>query len=108
MALISAANGDQTAVLDTEHTLATISSAGIFALVVDMSNMVNGDRTVLRMKTKCRAGATSRLAYEAIFAHVQGDPNKYSIPVPSDTEVICTLEQTDGTGRSYEWNLLSL
>lgn len=108
MPLTSAANGTQTAVLSTEHTLATITVAGVYVLAVDMSNMANGDITTLRMKTKCKAASTSRLAYEATFAHVQGDPNKYSIPVPSDTEIVCTLEQTAGTGRNYDWNLLSL
>jgi hypothetical protein len=99
MAVTSVASG-------TEHTLTTQTTAGVYVLVVDMVNMVVGDITILRIKTKYTAGGTSRLAYIATFAGVQSEANKYSIPVPVDAEIICTLEQTDGTGRDFYWNLI--
>jgi hypothetical protein len=108
MSLTSAANGTQTASLDTEHTLSTQTGAGVYVLVVDTANMALGDIVVFRLKTKCKTGGTSRIAYMMSYAHVQGDPNKYSIPVPVDTEIVATLEQTDGTGRDYPWNLLKM
>jgi len=94
MAVVSIANGAQTAVISTEHTVDTQTA------------MDNGDVVILRIKTKCKSGSTSRLAYEAAFSHVQADKNKYSIPVPVSDEIICTLQQTAGTGRDFDWNLL--
>lgn len=108
MAVTSVGSGTQTATLDTEHTLDTETSAGVYVLVVDTSNMTFGDITLLRIYTKDKSGGVSRLAYSATFANVQAEPHKYSVPVPIDTEIVCKLEQTDGTGRDYDWNLLKL
>ena len=88
--------------------MATISTDGVYILVVDTNNMVNEDIVTFRLKTKYASGGTSRLAYQATYAHVQAEPNKYSIPIPVDTELIATLEQTDGTGRSFPWNILKV
>jgi hypothetical protein len=108
MAVTSAGSGTQTATIDTEHTLDTETTAGVYVLVVDTANMVNGDVTTFKLKTKYATGGTSRLAFSATYAHAQADPNKYSPPIPVDTEIIATLEQTDGTGRDFYWNLLKL
>jgi len=108
MALASVGSGTQTATLDTEHTLDTETNAGVYVLVVDTSNMVNGDIVIFKIKTKYASGGTSRLAFSATYANVQSEPNKYSPPIPIDTEIICTLEQTDGTGRDFYWNLLKV
>lgn len=108
MAVTSVGSGTQTATLDTEHTLDTETDAGVYVLVVDTSNLALGDIVILRIKTKYATGGTSRLAFSATYANPQADPNKYSTPVPVDTEIICTLEQTDGTGRDFYWNLLKL
>lgn len=108
MAVTSVGSGTQTATIDTEHTLDTETTAGVYILVVDASNMANGDVVTLRLKTKYATGGTSRLAFEATYAHAQAMPNIYSPPVPVDTEIIATLEQTDGTGRAFYWNLLKL
>lgn len=108
MALISAASGSQSASISTEHTLATITDPGVYVLVVDTVNMVNGDELELRLKTKAKSGSTSRLAYSQTYIHAQGELNKYSIPVPVDTEIVATLKQVAGTGRSFDWNILRM
>lgn len=100
-----AASGTQSATLDTEHTLATVTTNGNFVLVVDLSNMVNGDVTILRLKRKVLSGDSALLAYAATFANAQGEPVKCSVPVPSPHSLTATLEQTDGTGRDYKWSL---
>lgn len=102
------AEGEQTAVIGTEHTLATDGTDHTYILAVDTGNMQNGDELELRLKTKVRSGGTSRIAYGATYKHAQGDPNKYSIPVPANIEIVATLKQTAGTGRAYPWALLSL
>lgn len=108
MALAIINSGTQSATLDTEHTLDNDTGGKTYVLVVDTGAMVDGDVTILRIKTKVLSGGTLRLAYSATYAHAQGDPNKYSVPVPANVEIECSLEQTDGTGRSYPWALLSL
>jgi len=108
MSVSAAAHGTQTAVVNTEHVLATITDAGVYVLVVDTANMVNADILELRINTKAMHDGTSRLAYMASYAHIQGEPNKYSIPVPVDTEIIATLKQTAGTARDFPWNLLKV
>lgn len=108
MSVTSVAHGTQTATINTVHTLDTQTVAGVYVLVVDMENLANGDIVYLRLWTKAVHDATSHLAYQAAFANAQLENNKYSIPVPIDTEVIATLQQTDGTGRDFAWNLLKL
>lgn len=100
--------GSQTATIGTEHTLATVTTAGTYVLAVDTGNMVDGDTLELRLKTKVRTGGTSRLAYFVTYVNAQDDPNKYSVPVPVITEIVATLKQTVGTGRAFPWSLYSL
>jgi len=108
MAVASVGSGTQTATIDTEHTLDTETDAGVYVLVVDTSNMVDGDIVTFRIKTKYATGGTSRLAFSATYSNAQAELNKYSPPIPIDTEIICTLEQTDGTGRDFYWSLLKI
>lgn len=108
MPVISSASGSQTAVISTEHTLATKTTFGVYVLSTDLGNMASGDTTILRIKTKVRNGDTSRLVYEATYVGAQAKPNVLSraVPVPANAEIICTLTQSAGTGRVYPWNLL--
>jgi len=104
----SESDGSQTATVTTEHTLDTITTSGVFVLYVDTVNMAIGDYLTLRAKVKVRSVGTTRLAYTAKYAGVQGDLVKISIPVASTNEVVFTLEQTAGTGRAYPWEIMSL
>ena len=104
----SEATGSQTAVIDTEHTLATVSTDGTFVLYVDTANMVLIDELILRVKVKVTSGGTTRLMQVATYVHVQGQPIKASIPVASINECVFTLEQVAGTGRSYDWEIIKL
>lgn len=108
MAVTQTNNGSQTTTVSTEHTLATVTAAGVYVLRVDLSPMLNGDRVVLRVKTKTLAGSTSRLEFSGVYEHVQADPNVVSIPVPVAHEVVFTLQQTAGTSRTFDWSVLSL
>jgi len=104
----SISDGSQTAVISTEHTLDTITTAGSYVLGVDLSNMDPGDRLTLRIKTKVRSSGTTRTTYIASYANTQGTPNALSIPVASPHEFIATLEQTTGIGRTFNWEITGL
>lgn len=108
MALNAVASGTQTAVISTEHTLSTQTTAKTYVLVVDTGAMVLGDVLELRIKTIALTAGTERVAYYAIYAQPQATPIKYSVPVPADISCAATLKQTAGTGRNFPWKLLSL
>jgi hypothetical protein len=106
--MTESSNGSQTATLDTEHTLDTQTSAGVYQLKVDLSNMADGDILELRVKTRARsADGTDRLEYFATYANAQALPIATSIPVTASRAVF-TLKQTDGTGRTYTWSVNSI
>lgn len=106
MGLVAAASGTQTAQINTEHQLATSITTGIFVLVVDTNNMASGDALTLRIKTMAIGSGVTRLAYTMIFADLQAEPVKYSVPVPSNNSITVTLQQTAGTARTFPWSLL--
>ena len=131
MAVTWVGSGTQTAVLDGEILLDSEETAGVYVLVLDTSNMANGDVVNLRIYTRAMpeaAGASSsksptpsasatpspeipptlKLAYMATYANIQSEKVKYSIPVPIDTGIAFTLEQTDGTVRAFNWNVLKM
>ncbi len=108
MAITENSSGTQTATISTEHTLATITADGVYVLAVDLNNLVNGDRVVLRAKAKVTSGGTTRQFFAAVYEHAQADKVVQSIPVPSVHEVVFTLQQTAGTGRAFDWSVLSL
>ena len=104
----SKADGSQVATVDTEHTLTTITDTGTFQLTVDADALTEGDTVVLRVKHKVRSTGTTRLAYQATYSHTQAEPVKFSLPVPSLNELVFTLEQTDGTGRTFPWEVIEI
>lgn len=108
MAIASESNGTQTATISTEHSLATPTTNKTRVLSVDLSAMVAGDVTVLKIKAKVLTGGTIRTVYTATYTGAQSDPVVYSVPVPSLFGATFTLTQTAGTGRAYDWSVLTL
>lgn len=108
MGLASAASGTQTATVNTEHSLSTQTGAGVYVLIVDTVNMVNGDTVEVRLKTKALTGGAVGLAFSGSFANVQAEPLKFSIPVPSLFSIEATLKQVGGTSRAFDWQLATL
>lgn len=104
----SQAEGSQTATINTEHTLSTITTAGTYVLTVDTNAMADGDELELRGKLKVRSTGTTRLAYLGTYINAQSDLVKLSIPIPTVSEVVFTLKQTAGTGRAFPWEIVKL
>lgn len=101
-------SGTQAATISTEHTLATITDISTYVLVVDCNAMAAGDTVKLRAKVKTLSGSTERLAYEETLSDVQASPVFLSVPIPTVHSVKFTLEQTAGTGRSFDWSVVAL
>lgn len=106
MGLTAVANGTQAATISTEHSLTQQTGIGIYVLVVDTAAMASGDTLVVRLKTKVLSEGTSRITQEITMTGAQTVPNWRSEPIPVDVEIIATLLQSAGTGRSYPWKLL--
>lgn len=105
MAVSENTGGTQTATVTTEHTLATIASAGTYQLMVELTNMVNDDELELRIYVKGRSGSTSRVALLASYKHAQGSDGQvvFSPPIPAPHEFKATLLQAAGTSRNFVW-----
>lgn len=108
MAVTVKTEGSQTAVISTEHTLATITDSGAYVLCVDLANLALGDTVELRVKTKLTSGDTLQLAYEASYFNNQAVLNVYAPPVASPIEYVATLKQIGGTGRAFIWAIYQL
>lgn len=105
---ITSTDADTQTATGSEDTLTTQTGPGVYCLVVDTTNMASGDAITIRIKTKNQTGASSVLAYKSDFSDAQIEKQKYSQAVPIDTEIVCTIEQTAGTNRDYDWNLLKV
>lgn len=104
----SYSDGSQTATVTTEHTLATITTAGTYVLTVDCNNMALADELTLKVKLKVRSTGTTRLLQQAKYMHAQAEPVKMSLPVHCTNELVFTLTQDAGTGRAFPWEILQL
>lgn len=108
MAVSVKTSGTQTATLTTEHTLATVTDAGTYQLVVDVDNLANGETVVLKIKVKAKSGETSKLLWSMVLTHDQSaSALVISPPVPAPIEFVATLTQTGGTGRDFVWAIYS-
>jgi hypothetical protein len=92
----------------TEDTLATVTDAGVYQLVVDAAAMTDGDSVTLRVYGKARSSDAERVLYESTFANLQGWPLKASVAVPSPHYFKATLTQTAGSARAFPWAVYSL
>lgn len=102
-------NGTQTATLTTRHQLGTtITTAGNYILVVDTNALANGEDLLLEIEIKALTGSTSRVTELAYFSNAQGVPVKRSVPIPVAHSISFFLTQTNGTGRAFDWSILSL
>jgi hypothetical protein len=108
MGVVSIVNGTQIAVIGEEHQLTTQAGIGIYVLTIDVTPMQLGDILQIFIKTKATMASSYVTAYKISYSDVQVEANKYSVPVPvsAGTGITCTLKQTNGTARTFVWNLL--
>lgn len=100
--------GSQTATLATEHTLATITTAGAYVLAVDVANLANGETLTFRIYGKARSSDTERQIRALSIKDAQADELWESIPYATPHHLKFTLEQNGGTGRAFPWGIRKL
>lgn len=106
MAVSVADSGSQTATISTEHDLATITTAGVYQLAVDLNAMTDGsteDRVTIRAYGKARSSDTERLMEQWEFTGSQAKPLFRTNPEISPHSLRYTLRQDQGTGRAFPW-----
>jgi hypothetical protein len=108
MAVAQVASGSQAATLDTEHTLHSLTALKTSELVIDLNPMVAGDIMAIRYYEKTLTGSTERLVWEQVVGHAQAEPVFKSIPCTCVHAGSFRIEQTDGTGRTFDWSVRTL
>lgn len=106
MAVAVNTSGSQTCTITTEHTLATVTAAGVYQLALDVSALVNGstpDILQVRVYGKARSSDTERLMEEWYIIGAQRKPLWRSNPEVSPHSYRVTITQTQGTGRAIPW-----
>lgn len=108
MAVTVESSGTQTATINTEHSLVAPTGAKVYQLLVDLGNLVNGDVLELRCKQKVLAAGTVREFLVATYANAQASKVVASLPLTAPQGAEFTLKQTAGTGRAFDWAVVSL
>lgn len=99
------ASGTQTAD-GSEDALTTDTTNATYSLLVDLTNMANGDIVELRVYTKVLSTGSLDLVWKGTFANAPLAVVAQSPFVPSDQSIKATLKQIAGTNRNYDWKLL--
>lgn len=107
MALTAESSGTQTAVIGTEHSLATPATNQCRVLRVDLGAMSSLDTVEIRVKTAVLAAGTVRDQLYQTYVNTPGTPIVETIPVGSNQGATFTLKQTTGTGRAFPWAILT-
>lgn len=89
----------------TPDVLDTETAIGDYKFTVDLDAMALGDAVTLTIAIKARAGATSRVVHTEYFNNVQATKIYQGPVITSISELIVTITQTAGTGRSIIWSL---
>lgn len=94
--------------LDTETFLGTDPNTtdGIFQFFVEVTNMARADRLVIRLYEKVNdTGDTARKFLECVLNNQQADGLWVSPAFNLLFGWRFSLEQTDGTGRTFQWSV---
>ena len=98
-------SGTQTAVIDTEHTLATRTDNKFYSAYIDLTNMQAADIVEIRVSVVAKTAGAHILYFLGTYSGVQVNPLIYIASLPSDLSWKLTLTQTDGTGRNYDFKV---
>lgn len=102
-------SGTQTATLDTEHTLGTTQTDDeVYVGRVNVTNLAAGDVLKVRSYVKVVSAGALALWQEVTLTGVQTEKVLDLDPVGSVHSFEFRIEQTDGTGRSFEWSILKV
>lgn len=102
-------SGTQSATVgSTPDTLLSTTDAGTYILTVDVSALQDNETVVLRIRRKVLTAGTVRTAYAwAITGTVPADNHiQISVPITCAFGADFTLNQINGTQRSFPWEVI--
>lgn len=110
---ISNQNGTTSALtIGTETTLGSaITTAGTYQLNLNVTNLAGGgtpDILELRVYGKTLSGDTKALKDIWTLVGIQVVPIIYTPPYPEPYYLEFTVKQTQGTGRTFKYNIVQL
>jgi hypothetical protein len=109
MAISTEASGTQSCTVTTEHTLATITTAGVYVFEANLTNAVNGDAFRVREYIKTLTGDTAECVSDVVYANDQGNmPQVRFPPRESMFSYAVTITQTAGTSRNVPWAIVKI
>ena len=100
--------GSVIAVVNTNHIIGTIVTAGGYVAKFDLGSLQNGDEVELRFADTCSAAGTLSVVYSASYAHVQGTQIKTSPPVVVTRSAQVMIKQISGTSRTFNFDVVSI
>jgi len=96
-------SGSQTTTAATEHALATVTTAGAYALAVDCNALTGTDTLRLRIYGKARTGDTERVIWDVTFqGNMLGEALKMSPAFMSPHHAKFTLE-CSASSLAFPW-----
>jgi hypothetical protein len=109
MAWAQEASGTTT-VGPAETTLATETANATYVFQLNVSNVANGDRFVVRLRTKVLAGdpAGGFVEREWYIANAQYEQVQTSVPTPSRYEFQVRMQKLAGVDRAFDWEVWSV
>lgn len=106
MAVAVKTSGSQTTSGTTEHDLATVTDPGVYALALDLANLVAGaTQSILRVREymKARSGDTERLLKEYSVSGAQSEPLFVTVPRISPVHIRYTVTMIQGSNQTIPW-----
>lgn len=85
-------------------TLATNTTAGVYQVFIDVSNMAAGDEYQIKIKEKVTASGTQFSVYDATLDGAQGSPFVAPTLVLINGWDV-TMDQIAGTARAISWSI---
>ena len=110
MTVTLVSSGVQTTSLGTEIVVVQHTAANSYVFVVNSTALANADAVEIAVKVQVNSSPNAGLAYIGAYRHIQTMPVKLSIPIPLAAGHLlqCGIKQTEGTARSFPWELISL
>lgn len=102
------AEGTQTSVISTEHTLYNPTINKFFTGYIDLTNMASGDTVEIRVSLIVKTAGSYILYWLGTYVDVQTNPLIYIPTFPSDIGFKLTLKQTSGTVRNYDYRIYEI
>ena len=100
--------GTITTSIGKELYVGTFSPSNVYVFKANTSTLGAGDAVLFTVLDKVLNSQGWMKAYEALYAHTQGEPVKISVPLPAPYGMQVTVLQHSGIARPIDWHVITL